>query len=72
MQKWSKSFLIIIDYYIYIYIYIYIYKIGGPELVKRQVFPSHFDGSLFQGNQVVNSTDLCDIKYIFKLDDVIL
>ena len=53
--------------YIYISIYIYIYnrtKIGGLELVKRQVFPTRFSGGLFQ---VLNSTDLRDIKYIFKL-----
>ena len=48
-------------------------KIGGPELVKRQVFPTRFGGSLFQGIfQVVNSTDLRDVKYTFKLDDSIL
>ena len=48
-------------------------KIGGPELVKRQVFPTRFGGSLFQGIfQVVNSTDLRDVKYTFKLDGVIL
>ena len=25
-------------------------KIGGPELVKGQVFPIRFGGGLFQGN----------------------
>ena len=41
-------------------------KLGGPELVKRQVFPTPFRGAHFQ---IVNSTDLRQVKCIFKLDD---
>ena len=36
-------------------------------------YPTRFGGALFKGIfQVVNSTDLRDIKYIFKLNDVIM
>ena len=53
----------------------YIYnrtKIGGPELIKIQVFPMRFDDGLFQGNFAS-----CEFyrfmwhEYIFWLDDVI-
>ena len=61
--------------YIYLYIYmIYMYiryiciyvrtEIEGPELVKRHVLNSSCE--------VVNSTYFRDVKYIFKLDVVIL
>ena len=57
---------------IYIYIYIcilYIYynriKIDGLGLI----FPLRFGGGLFQGIfQVVNSTNLRDVKYVFKME----
>ena len=42
-------------------------KIWGPELVKRQVFPTHFSSDLFEGIfQAVNSTDLHYVKYFFE------
>ena len=45
---------------------------GGPDLVKRQVFPTRFSGGLFKVIfQVLNSTDLRDVKYVFKLNGVI-
>ena len=48
-------------------------KFGDLELAKRQVFPRRFGVGLFQGIfQVVNFTDLRDLKYIFKLDEIIL
>ena len=66
-------YIYIYIYIIYIYIYTYIHiiyvciyrtKIGDLELVKRQVRQGIFE--------VVNSTDLLDVKYTSKLDDVIL
>ena len=53
-------------YCMLLYIYIYMYnrtKIGGFRASKKTSFPL-----------VVNSTEsvLCDIKFIFKLDDFIL
>ena len=64
-------------YHTITYIYIYIAKIDGLELVKRQFFQRFlavvfFKGILLIHHQVVNSTDLRDVKYIFKLDEVIL
>ena len=54
-----------------LYVCIYRTKIGDLELVKRQVFPSAV--AFFKGIfKVVNSTDLLDVKYTSKLDDVIL
>ena len=48
-------------------------KIGSPEVVKRQVFQCTSGVAFFKEIfQVVNSTDLRDVKYTFKLDGVIL
>ena len=76
LQLYIQVWHICLPYH-YIYIYIYIAKIDGLELVKRQFFQrflavAFFKGILLIHHQVVNSTDLRDVKYIFKLDEVIL
>ena len=45
--------------------------IKGPELLKRLAFQTHFGSGLFKEIfQVTSSTELCDVKYIFQLDNV--
>ena len=45
--------------------------IKGPELLKRLAFQTRFGSGLFKEIfQVTSSTELCDVKYIFQLDNV--
>ena len=45
--------------------------IKGPELLKRLAFQTRVGGGLFKEIfQVTSSTELCNVKYIFQLDNV--